>query len=205
MQSRWFEFAAASAVVLFCGAAQAAVVHSDGFTDTRGVSSNGVQHRSVGSFDVEVMSDDARSTEVSFDFFGSKSVDGDNSYRDNYSFILNGKTLFEATFDLGGGGGTRVFTNEGFSFVRFSEGAWAGGTVSVTGVVGLLAGLNTFTFAFTSPGGGNGKGQPLGDEGWGVNNFEVAPAVVPLPAGLPLLAGALAGLGLLARRRRLRA
>jgi hypothetical protein len=35
-----------------------------------------------------------------------------------------------------------------------------------------------------------------------VLSYTDAPAVIPLPAGLPLLAGGLAGLGLMALRRR---
>jgi hypothetical protein len=61
----------------------------------------------------------------------------------------------------------------------------------------LLAGANTLTFSFTSPGPLNGGNQGVGDESWAINNLDVSP--VPVPAGLPLLAG---GLGLLAFLRR---
>ncbi len=203
MQKNWFRLLAVTAALALGGTAQAAVIHNDNFTDGTATSNGIMNYRSVGSFDVGFVSSRAQSAVVSFDFFGSKSTDGDNGWQDNYSFRLNGTTLFEGTFNLGGGGENKVFTNAGLSFTPLSFGSWAGGKVSVSGLVDLMAGNNVFTFAFTSPGPNNGgAGQGLGDEGWGVNNFAVEVAAVPLPAGLPLLAGGIAGLAALRLRRR---
>jgi hypothetical protein len=205
MQKNWFKLAVVAAVLAFTGAAQAAVIHNDGFTDGTATNNGVVDYRSAGSFSVDLTVDHAQSSAITFDFFGSRSVDGDNGWQDNYFFALNGTTLFEGTFDLGGGGNNVVFTNSGLAYTPLSFGSWGGGTVSVSGNVSLLAGLNTFTFGFTSPGPNNGGGQNLGDEGWGVNAFNVeteTTAAVPLPAAMPLLAGAMAGFGALRLRRR---
>jgi hypothetical protein len=202
MRTNWFRLLAVTAALALGGTAQAAVIHHDNFTDGSGTGNGIMDYRSVGSFNVDFVSSRAQSAAISFDFFGSKSTDGDNGWQDNYSFGLNGTTLFEGTFNLGGGGGDKVFTNAGFAFTPVSYGSWAGGKVSVSGFAELMAGNNVFTFAFTSPGPNNGGGQSLGDEGWGVNSFAVEVAAVPLPAGLPLLAGGIAGLAALRLRRR---
>ena len=199
MQKNWLKLSAVAAVLAFGGAAQAAVLHNDGFTD----GTNGSDYRGVGSFTVDFHADRAQTGAIAFDLFGARSVDGDNGWQDNYTVALNGTTLFDGTFNLGGGGSDVVFANtNGFSYAAENFGFFQGGKVAVAGFVNLLKGFNQFTFSFTSPGPYNGGDQGLGDESWGVNNFTVETAAVPLPAALPLLAGAVTGLGALGLRRR---
>lgn len=189
--------AAAAALFVCAGAASAAVIHNDGFTD----GGNTSDYRSVGSFSRLLVAPAARVAAISFELFGARSIDGQNAYEDVYSFALNGITLFRGTFDLGGGGANVVYDNpNGFTFAPVSFGSFQGGKVSVSGLINLAAGSNEFAFSFTSPGPANGGGQDKGDESWGVNNVDVSP--VPLPAAMPLLAGAIAGLGALGLRRR---
>jgi hypothetical protein len=189
--------AAAAALVVCASAASAAVIHTDGFTD----GGNTTDYRSVGSFSTMLVSPIARVASISFELFGARSVDGQNDYEDVYSFALNGITLFRGTFDLGGGGANVVYDNpNGFAFAPLSFGFFQGGKVTVSGLINLDAGSNEFAFSFTSPGSANGGGQDKGDESWGVNDVDVSP--VPLPAAMPLLAGAIAGLGALGLRRR---
>lgn len=203
MQKNWLKLTAVAAVLALTGAAQASVIHDDGFVDFGGSSNGARDYRSVGSFNVNYTVNQIRTAAISFDFFGSKSVDGSNAWQDNYYFALNGVTLFEGTFALGGGGDSVAFTNtNGFSWNATSSGLWQGGKVAVVGMIDLADGLNEFTFGFTSPGPNNGGSQGLGDEGWGVNNVNLEVAPVPVPAALPLLAGAIAGLGALGLRRR---
>ena len=187
--------AAALALTVLASAAQATVIYNDGATDPV----NG-QYNSVGSVSADLTSP-AGTTTISFDLFGTGSVDGyGNGWDDLYSVAVNGATVFEGYFDLGGGGSNYVMTNTlGWTASIASGGSWQGGIVSVSGLVDLIAGVNTFTVSFTSPGGNNGGGQPKSDESWALNNLDVAP--VPLPAALPMLGLALMGLGLLGRKK----
>lgn len=188
--------AVVTAFMMTSAAAMAAVVHTDNFFN----GSNTSDYRSVGSFSVSVNSATARNASISFELFGARSVDGVNDWQDNYSFALNGTTLFEASFDLGGGGVNTVFTNpNSFSSTPISFGFFQGGMATVSGFVDLIVGQNQLTFSFTSPGPANGGGQSIDDESWGVNNVEVS--AVPVPASLPLLGAALCGLGMMVRRR----
>ncbi len=198
MNINWLKASAVLAVLVAgSGAAHAAVIHNDGFTD----GTNTTDYRGVGSFSVDLIDSSAHQAVISFDIFGARSVDGDNDWRDVFSLSLNDTTVFEGSFNLGGGGNNVVTSNpNGFGFTPISFGFFEGGKVSVSGLVDLIAGLNRFTFSFTSPGQNNGGDQGLGDESWGINNLDVAP--VPLPAALPLLALAVAGLGFAGRRRR---
>ena len=192
--------AAAFALAFLGGtAAQAALIYTDGATDPV----NG-QYNSAGSETVTFASAGGTS-DISFDLFGTGSVDGyGNGWDDLYSVAINGVTVFEGYFDLGGGGSNLIVTDTlGWATSIVSGGSWQGGIVTVSGLVDLLAGENTFTATFSSPGPNNGGGQATSDESWALNNLNISAQVapVPLPASLPLLGLGLAGLGLISRKK----
>jgi hypothetical protein len=134
-----------------------------------------------------------------FDLLGYLSLDGVNCCTDVFTLALNGATILEGSYNLGGGGLNVTTTNiGGFSFVGFDNDpnniTFAGGAITITGVLNLIAGTNTLTFGY-SPG-----FQGLGDEGWGVANASVS--AVPLPPAVFLLATGVAGLAGLRRRKK---
>jgi hypothetical protein len=192
-------WAAALAVALAAGAGQAAVVHDDAATNFTGT------YRGVGSFDVSVLGTGG-SAPISFDIFGARSVDGDNSYSDLFTVALNDLVVFTGTFNMSGGGANKVFTNLfGWTANTLTNpgGFFKGGVTSVAGNIDLLSGLNKLTFGFSPVKGGN---QGTGDESWAINKVDIIPppAPVPLPAALPLLALATAALGAAGLRQHLR-
>jgi hypothetical protein len=188
------------AAILAAGPAEAAVIHSDDAADFQG------WYRGVGSFDVTWDAVTGGSHSISFDIFGAKSVDGyGNGWDDKFTVLLNGTSVFEGFFSLSGGGEDKVTRNRlhwNWNAVANPGGNFEGGIVSVSGGMKLRAGQNTLTFAFSSPGPYNGGAQGPWDESWAINNVDVAPSAVPLPAGLPMLAAGLAGLAGASRRRR---
>ena len=194
----------ALAFVATCGAGQAAVIHSDGATNPGG------QYRGIGALQVDFASTGG-SGALSFDLFGARSVDGfGNGWDDLFTVSVNGAAVFAGYFSMSGGGSNLVTLNTlgwSWSTVKNPGGSFSGGVTSVSGVVNLLAGQNSFKVAFAAVGRNNGGNQGTGDESWALNALSVAtppqaPAPVPLPAALPLLGAAMAGLGLVGMRRR---
>jgi hypothetical protein len=186
----------ASALALASVPASAATFYTDGATNFTG------QYRGVGSF-THSWTDTAGPETISFDLFGANSVDGDNTYKDVFTIAVNGTNVFSGSFSMSGGGANVVTQNDlgwAWSTATNPGGFFQGGVTSISGLVTLIAGLNTFTVTFTQPGPDNFDGQPTGDESWALNDLVVAP--VPVPPALPLLAVGLMGLGLVASRKR---
>ena len=148
---------------------------------------------------------------LNFDLYTLNSLDGSGPgccQPDSFKLDVNGSTLLNDTFTnntgwlqtYGGGPGLQV-----------------GGTGSDSTLTGTL-GYNYYgpdhtyhlSFGVTSDAMGQlvigffgNSDQGWDDEGFGIDNIVVSDALptVPLPAGLPLLAGGLMAFGLLRRRR----
>lgn len=193
--------AATSLAILaaMAGSAAAAVIHSDDFANFA------VARETDTSFTVGVNATGGASA-ITFDIEGFVSLDGDNSFKDEFVLNLNGTDIFRGTFNLGGGGADSVSLNSGsFTFATSSVVAFGGGIASISGLLNLLAGANTLTFTYLSASGPGFAGfQGLGDEGWGINKVDVANAVtaVPVPPAALLLLTGFAGLGGLRRFRK---
>jgi hypothetical protein len=134
-----------------------------------------------------------------FDLLGYASLDGVNCCTDVFTLALNGTTILEGSYNLGGGGLNVTNTNLGsFTFAGLDNDpnniTFAGGAITINGLLNLMAGSNTLTFSY-SPG-----FQGLGDEGWGVANASVS--AVPLPPAVFLLATGVAGLASLRRKKK---
>ncbi len=119
------------------------------------------------------------SANASFVIDGFNSLDGQNYYEDDFTLSLNGATILTGTFNLGGGGSDAFTGPLGSSAVNVSGNGtavtWAGGQVDVSTPLSLINGVNTLTFAYTSLSDVNHAGfQGLGDEGWGIEQVQVA-------------------------------
>ncbi len=148
---------------------------------------------------------------------GYLTLDGQNTYEDDFSVVLNDITtntktqVFLGTFNLGGGGNNVVYSPS--SGVTFS-GPATDGSISRTGgnVVidaATTAPLNTtdkysLTFGYTSLSGDGYAGfQTLGDEGWGIKSYSIAGTNnVPEPATWLLMLAGFGGMGAALRMRR---
>ena len=138
---------------------------------------------------------------------GYRSLDGHNTYEDVLSLVINGGPAISGSFNLGGGGTSDVVFGDATAVTVNQYGVdpgtnigWNGGTTTITGLsFNLLAGINTFTFSYSAPGISNGKGQSIGDEGWGIKSAMVT--AVPEPETYALMLAGLGVVGAAARRR----
>ena len=184
---------------VWASAGQAAVVYTDGANNFTG------SYHGVGTFSVNFNAT-AGLHALSFDLFGANSVDGQgNGWDDIFAVALNGVTVFTGLFNMSGGGDNAITLNPNSWTTATTTnpgGFFQGGVTSVAGLANLVAGNNLFAVTFSSPGPFNNGDQGTGDESWALNDLDVSPATVPLPAALPLMGFALAGLAALGQRRR---
>ncbi len=189
------KFAAAfAALALTAGAQASSVVYSNDYTSLGDMVS-------PGSFTSATFSAPAGAEgTITFDIQGYNSLDGQNTYEDDFTLTLNGTTtLVKGSWDLGGGG------NSGF-LGTFTGATWAYvGSQEIQVTVPFtfdVSGSDALTFAYASPANINqgAGGQGIGDEGWGIGKVSVA--VVPEPGSLALMLAGIGIVGGLARRRR---
>lgn len=148
---------------------------------------------------------------------GYLTLDGQNTYEDDFSVVLNDLTthtqtqVFLGTFNLGGGGNNVVYSPS--SGVTFT-GPATDGSISRTGGNVMIdaattAPLNTtdkysLTFGYTSLSGDGYAGfQTLNDEGWGIKSYSILGTnTVPEPATWLLMLAGFGGMGAALRMRR---
>lgn len=134
---------------------------------------------------------------LTFDLMGYNTVDGFNCCTDIFTLAINGQTLFQGAFDMGGGGLNGVLFQDPSVTVVSSQsfGFGQGGLTKFSVNQSVLAGVNTYVFDY-------GAMQGLGDEGWGVKNVlvDVTANNVPEPGSIALFGAALLSLSLVRRR-----
>ncbi len=142
---------------------------------------------------------------LTFVLDGFNSLDGKNFYEDDFTVKANGSTIFDGTFNLGGGGDNDIYlqpvgtTISGLATT--TDVTWAGGALTFSVPVMLANGNYTLDFVYTSlpTSTGHAGFQGIGDEGWFVES--VAVTAVPEPASVALMLAGLGIVGSLARRR----
>ncbi|MBO9576260.1 MAG: PEP-CTERM sorting domain-containing protein [Sphingobium sp.] len=159
---------------------------------------------SPGSYNVFVVSG-AGSGALLFTIDGYATLDGVNFYEDDFTLTINGSDVLKLSYDLGGGGGNSIFTNTLGATVsdRYLSGNHWAINVEIAALP-LLAGSNSFSFAYDSLVPGHAGPQGLGDEGWGLSNIRLtgpAAGAVPEPASWALMIGGLGLVGGAMRRR----
>jgi hypothetical protein len=141
---------------------------------------------------------------LNFNLIGYLSVDGDHIYdgmdvTDTFSIVLNGTKVYEAYFDMGGGGTTyEVVDLLGLNFTTTSAGAWEGGLTqfSASPVAFATNAVNTLTFGYAN----RGTKQYYWDEQWQVSKISVT--AVPEPETYAMLLAGLGMMGAMVRRRK---
>jgi len=135
---------------------------------------------------------------LTFDLLGFRSIDGAGGFADTFNLVINGATVFQAQFAMGGGGGEVVIIN--------SNGATYTGVGNLRSIVvpfTVLAGANTLQFAYANL-------QDGIDEAWGLDNVAFRATVADAPTGgvpepatwaMMILGFGAAGTALRSRRR----
>ena len=145
----------------------------------------------------------ATTADLSFTVDGYLTLDGVNTYEDDFALSLNGTPIFSGTFNLGGGSNTTqavVFLNPyGATFSNPTNNGTGVGRhggqeiISFGDVLPLLAGTNTLVFSYTSlPRPGHYGFQGLSDEGWGIQNVTTS---IPEPSTWAMMLLSFASLG----------
>jgi hypothetical protein len=110
---------------------------------------------------------------LTFDLLGFRTIDGTNGFDDVFNLIINGSTVFQATFAMGGGGGNAVYIDTNGATV-----SGAGNSRSFVVPFTVLAGANTFQFAYNNL-------QSFGDEAFGLDNVSLNATVADPTGGIP--------------------
>lgn len=161
-----------------------------------------------GSVSFNANSPIAQSGFLSFNLDGFTSLDGVNTYQDNFDLSVNGNSLLSLSYDLGGGGLNVIFANpNGATIAGGTAGFFNGGQLQIALPLALLSGANNFVFSYTTPGPANGGGQGIGDEAFGVSNVSLTAEIgnaVPEPASwmMMIVGFGAAGSAMRYRRRR---
>jgi PEP-CTERM motif len=141
-----------------------------------------------------------------FTLDGYNTLDGQNSYEDDFTLTVNGTAILTGTFNLGGGGNNVLFTSpSGTSVTGYNTDPNSitdeGGALTFIVPVTLQATGNDIDWGYVSLGSDTGHAgyQGTGDEGWGLSNVSVT--AVPEPGSLALMLAGLGIVGGLARRR----
>lgn len=138
---------------------------------------------------------------IDFNLLGFRTLDGVNCCTDTLTVDLNGTTILQMAYNLGGGGNNAIFvgsptiTNHVSGTPAAYNGTALGGSLdaALAGVT-FLAGPNTLTFSYS------GAGQGTADEAWGLGS--VAAGAVPEPASWAMLITGFGMVGFAARGRR---
>ncbi|MDB5425337.1 MAG: hypothetical protein JWQ29_2753 [Phenylobacterium sp.] len=134
---------------------------------------------------------------LTFDVIGFRTLDGVNCCTDVFNLIVNGVTVYQAAFSLGGGGGEAVYLNPNGATYTSS-----GSTRTLTVPFTAVTGSNSFQFLYPAL-------QSFNDEAFGLDNVSFRAEVsapqtnpIPEPSSWALMILGFGGVGAAMRNRR---